>query len=66
MGKEHGVNMLSFMENICMHPYCLNPMCEKCSFFTPKAFGIRVPKSFGLALFKLEERLDWLYRRNKN
>ena len=58
MGKEHGVNMRPFMENICMHPHCMNPMCEKCSFFTPKAFGIRVPKRLGLALFKLEELLN--------
>lgn len=56
--------MRPFMENICMHPHCMNPTCEECSFFTPKAFGIRVPKRLGLVLFKLEESL--YRRRNRN
>ena len=49
--KERDVNMRPFMENICMHPHCMNPTCEECSFFTPKAFGIKVPKRLGLVLF---------------
>lgn len=57
--------MKPFMENICGHPHCMNPECEKCSFFAPKAFGARVPKKFGLMLFGLEEWLDKLCRRNK-
>jgi hypothetical protein len=45
-----------------MHPHCMNPMCEECSFFTPRVFGIRVPKSLGLALFKLEGLLNTMIR----
>lgn len=44
---------------------CTNPECEKCSFFAPKVFGIRVSRGLGLKLFKLKERLDWLRRRSK-
>ncbi len=65
MGEERGVNMQPFMENVCMHPHCMNPECEKCSFFTPKAFGVKVSKKLGLVLFGLEEWLDRLCRRNK-
>lgn len=64
MGEERGVDMKPFMENICGHPHCMNPECKKCSFFAPKAFGVRVPKKLGLLLFDLEERLDW--RKNRN
>lgn len=51
--------MRPFMSNQCMHPYCKRCDCEKCFFFSPKFFGVRVPKKVGNFLFDIE---DWLFR----
>ena len=46
--------MKLFMENPCMHPHCQSVICKGCRYFTPKAFGVRVPKWMGYMLFDLE------------
>lgn len=51
--------MKPFMGNACMHPHCKSLDCENCCYFTPKFYGIKVPKWLGLILFDLEE---WLMR----
>lgn len=52
--------MKPFMENICMHPHCQGTDCKNCCHFTPKAYGIKVPKWIGHVLFNLEA---WLVER---
>lgn len=52
--------MKPFMENICMHPHCQGTDCKNCCHFTPKAYGIKVPKRLGHVLFNLEA---WLVER---
>ena len=46
--------MKLFMENPCMRPHCQRVVCKGCCYFTPKAFGVRVPKWMGHMLFDLE------------
>lgn len=53
--------MKTFMGNPCMHGYCMIINCNKCRFYTPTCFGIKVPKWLGNLLFKLEW---WLSSRN--
>ena len=40
-----------------MHPYCKEINCEKCFFYKPMFFNIKVPKKIGNLLFKLEDKL---------
>ena len=49
--------MKPFMGNPCMHGYCMSTECEKCCYYTPTCFGVKVPKWLGNALFRLEECL---------
>ena len=53
-----GKNMIKpFMRNPCNHPNCASVSCNKCFFYKPMIFNIRVPKIIGNILFKLEEKL---------
>ena len=54
--------MKPFMENICMHPHCKEIDCKNCCHFTPKAYGIKVPKWIGHILFNLGA---WCNRRGR-
>lgn len=49
--------MKTFMTNNCYHPYCKSVNCEKCFFYSPRFFGIRVPKFLGNILYKLEYKI---------
>lgn len=46
-----------FMSNPCNHPNCTSADCNKCFFYKPMIFNIRVSKIIGNILFKLEEKL---------
>ena len=56
--------MKAFMGNPCMHGHCMNPECNKCRFYTPTCFGVKVPRWLGNLLFKFEWWL--LSRKYKN
>lgn len=58
--------MKSFMGNPCMHGYCMSTECEKCCYYTPTCFGVKVPKWLGNALFRLEECLMRIRQRRLN
>ena len=58
--------MKSFMGNPCMHGYCMSTECEKCCYYTPTCFGVKVPKWLGNALFRLEECLMKIRQRRLN
>lgn len=49
--------MKAFMGNLCGHGHCMHPECNKCCFYTPTCFGVKVPNWLGNLLFKLEWRL---------
>jgi hypothetical protein len=55
--------MKPFMSNPCMHPHCKDVKCEKCFFYQPAFYGIRVPKKVGTFLFGVENFLFRLEKR---
>lgn len=50
--------MKPFMSKNCGHPHCRSVNCDKCYFYRPAAFGIRVPRWLGNLLYKLEWKMD--------
>lgn len=46
--------MLIFMGNPCGYGNCMSDECEKCPYYKPTFFGIRVPRWLGNILFKIE------------
>ena len=53
--------MKPFIGNNCGHGYCMSTECEKCCFYKPTCFSIRVPRWLGNMLF----RFEWLLLRSK-
>lgn len=50
--------MNPFMGNSCMYGYCHRTDCEKCSYYSPTIFGIRVPRWLGNFGFWVEYQID--------
>lgn len=50
--------MKPFMSNTCGHPHCMTGVCQQCFYYTPRAFGIRVPRWLGIQLYKFERKLN--------
>lgn len=50
--------MIVFMTNTCYHPHCKQTNCEECFFYSPRFFGIRVPRFIGNILYKIEHILN--------
>ncbi len=47
-----------FMGNSCGYGNCMSAECEKCPYYKPTFFEMRVPRWLGNILFKIEGILN--------